>query len=119
MSQPHVLCRYDDIAENACRSFVLGSGRERLDIFIVRQEGEVHGYVNSCPHAGTPLDWLPDRFLTPDNRFLMCTTHGALFEVKDGMCVRGPCRGIPLEKLPILVENGDVVLLPPPPEDAA
>ena len=35
-------------------------------LFAVRQGDAVHVYVNSCPHIGTPLDWMPDRFLSAD-----------------------------------------------------
>lgn len=106
-----VLCRADAIGEAAGKGFVLGEGRWKREIFVVRKGGRIYGYVNSCPHAGTPIDWMPDRFFTNDGRFLICATHGALFEVEDGFCVRGPCRGLALDPVPVAEEAGDIVLL--------
>ena len=60
---------------------------------MVRRGERVFGYVNACPHAGTPLDWQPDRFLDAEGSRLMCHTHGALFRVEDGYCEAGPCAG--------------------------
>ncbi len=106
-----VLCRADEIGEAAGKGFVLGEGRWKREIFVVRKAGRIFGYVNSCPHAGTPIDWMPDRFFTNDGAFLICATHGALFEVEDGMCVRGPCRGLSLDQVPVAEEAGDILLL--------
>ena len=108
-----VLCRGTDIAEAAGKGFVLGEGRRKREVFVVRKEGRIFGYVNSCPHAGTPLDWMPDRFFTNDGRFLICATHGALFEVEDGMCLRGPCRGLALEPVAVAEEGEEIWLLEP------
>ena len=59
-------------------------------LFAVRQGDAVHVYVNSCPHIGTPLDWMPDRFLSADGSLIVCATHGAEFRIADGECLRGP-----------------------------
>lgn len=108
-----VLCRGADIGEAAGKGFVLGEGRQKREVFVVRKEGRIYGYVNSCPHAGTPLDWMPDRFFTNDGRFLICATHGALFEVEDGMCLRGPCRGLALDPVAVAEEGDEILLLEP------
>jgi len=88
-----VLCRAEDIAEGSGRGFEFGAGRERTGIFVIRWRGEWRAYRNACPHAGSPLDWQPDRFFTRDGRFLLCATHGARFEPGDGRCISGPCAG--------------------------
>jgi nitrite reductase/ring-hydroxylating ferredoxin subunit len=74
-----------------------------------RGEG-VLAYVNACPHIGTPLDTIPDRFLTSDGREFLCSTHGARFRLEDGYCVWGPCEGDSLERAPVQVVDGLVVL---------
>lgn len=74
-----------------------------------RGEG-VLAYVNACPHIGTPLDTLPDRFLTADGREFLCSTHGARFRLEDGYCVWGPCEGESLTPAPVRVVDGLVVL---------
>jgi nitrite reductase/ring-hydroxylating ferredoxin subunit len=105
-----ILCRADEIAEGAGRGFRLGTGTEQVAIFVIRTAGTIRGYVNSCPHIGTPLDWLPDRFFDKNGEHLLCGTHGALFRPEDGHCVRGPCVGRRLEPAPIAIEDGRIVL---------
>ena len=54
------------------------------EIFVVREDDRVFGYVNSCPHLGTPLNWAGDTFISEDSGLIICATHGALFEIEDG-----------------------------------
>jgi len=104
------LCRADEVAEGKGRGFRLGEGTEQIAVFVIRSGGDLRAYVNSCPHIGTPLDWLPDRFFDSSGDHLLCGTHGALFRPQDGLCVRGPCVGQRLAPAPISVEDGAVVL---------
>ena len=111
-----VLCRLEDIADGQGKGFTLdagagGSGSEARDIFVVREGGAVHGYVNSCPHLGTPLDWQGDRFVSDDSGLIMCATHGAQFEIEDGACVSGPCAGQSLEAVAVALDGDDRVIL--------
>jgi len=108
-----VLCRFDDLADRSGKGFGFGSGGRRFEMFVVRRDGRVYGYVNVCPHAGTPLDWTPDLFLTRDKANLLCATHGARFRIEDGFCVAGPCPGASLTPVPVAVENGNVVVAGP------
>ena len=66
--------------------------------------------MNRCPHAGHPLNWRPDEFLTPDRSLIICRSHGALFQIRDGRCVAGPCAGQSLRELPVRIENDQVIL---------
>ena len=119
MSQePAALCRLDDIPEGEARGFAvdpaeLGEpeepGGRPLDLLIARRGEAVFGYVNSCPHVGSPLDWTPDRFMSPDRRHLMCGTHGALFRIEDGFCVHGPCAGKQLRPIALVLSQDGVV----------
>lgn len=91
------LCRLDEIADGEGRGFALGEGPLRLDIFIVRSGNEAFGYLNACPHQGTPLDWGgfdgDGRFVSADSGNILCATHGAEFRLEDGFCLHGPCGG--------------------------
>jgi nitrite reductase/ring-hydroxylating ferredoxin subunit len=102
------LCPLDAIAEPGAKGFVFGSGTARFEMFLVRKNGDVRGYVNECPHALTPLDTWPDRFLTQDEERIICSTHAALFRIDDGFCVSGPCAGACLEPVPVEIANGEV-----------
>ena len=111
------LCRLDELADPGSRGFDLDDGATRL--FVVLREGVVHAYRNRCPHTGAPLEWTPDRFLDLDNHFIQCAIHGALFQVEDGYCVRGPCAGESLQALDVRVEGGSIRVSLPDPEPAA
>ncbi len=112
-----VLCRLDDIEDGQAKGFTLGQGLEAgqgveaREIFVVREGARVFGYVNSCPHLGTPLDWQVNRFISLDSGHIMCATHGALFEIEGGRCVAGPCKGQRLRGVAVSLDgDGRVVL---------
>ena len=86
----------------------LGEGEKA---FAVRHHGIACAFVNRCPHAGTELDWQPGEFFEESGLYLICSTHGALFEPKNGFCVAGPCRGASLQPLDIGERDGGVFLL--------
>jgi nitrite reductase/ring-hydroxylating ferredoxin subunit len=108
-----VLCRLDDIPDGAARGFGPAPGGF-TGLFAVRRGDAVHLYVNACPHVGVSLDWAPDRFLTADGAQIVCSTHGALFDIETGRCTDGPCVGDSLEKIVATIENGEVLA----PDDA-
>lgn len=106
-----VLCRADEIVEGGGKSFVFGGGAEQRRVFVVRHKGALYAYRNNCPHAGSPLDFVPGRFFDPTGTLLQCATHGAQFRVDDGMCVAGPCVGKRLVPVPVVL-SGDYVVAP-------
>jgi nitrite reductase/ring-hydroxylating ferredoxin subunit len=105
-----VVCRLSDLDEHGARAFTIGTGNWPLRGFVVRAGAEVRGYVNRCPHAGHPLNLLPNRFLTPDGALILCSSHGAVFEKQTGYCVAGPCAGRSLRAVPLEVQAGFVLL---------
>lgn len=110
-----VLCRLEEIEDGEAKGFVLGEGAERIDILVVREGKATFGYVNACPHVGTPLDLNEDDFMSEDGSHLLCHTHGALFRIEDGFCVAGPCTGDVLTPVAVAVdEEGRVILRPGP-----
>ena len=102
------LCRIEDIPDRQARGFPI-EGAE-YDVFVYREGATLRAFVNSCPHQGTPLDWMPDQFIAPDSEHFLCATHGALFRIEDGECIAGPCPGKRLRSHPILLFEGWVVL---------
>ena len=75
---------------------------------LVRRGSLIRAYLNRCPHTGSPLNWLPDRFLDDDAKRIVCATHAALFRMEDGYCLAGPCAGQSLTSLPVVIRNSDV-----------
>ena len=111
MTTTTILCRLDEIAAPGSKGFSLGSGTERLEIFVVRNARGVFAYENICPHTWIPLDWVPDQFLSHDKARILCATHGAVFRIEDGRCLYGPCMGKSLAPVAIEVADGSVVLV--------
>jgi nitrite reductase/ring-hydroxylating ferredoxin subunit len=107
-----VLCRLDDLPDGTAKAFPPADGGFG-GLFAVRQGDAVHVYINSCPHIGTPLDWVPGRFLSADGSHIICATHGAEFRIADGVCVSGPCRGDVLESLLTQINDGVVSVVDP------
>jgi len=105
-----VVCRETELEAHGVRAFTIGAGDWPLRGFVVRAGAQLRGYVNRCPHAGHPLNLLPDRFLTPDGALLLCSSHGALFEKLTGFCVAGPCAGRSLTPVALQVRSGFVML---------
>lgn len=105
-----VVCRVSELELHGARGFTIGEGDFPLRGFVVRVGDSVRGYVNRCPHAGHPLDLLPQRFLTADGALIVCSSHGALFEKAGGLCLAGPCVGRSLTPVPIEIINGCVLI---------
>lgn len=111
-----MLCRLEEIEDGQARGFVLGAGRQRIEILVMREGERIYGYRNACPHVGTPLDFPEDRFMSADGSHLLCHTHGALFETAGGLCVAGPCKGQRLAPAPVgLDRQRRIVWLAEPP----
>jgi nitrite reductase/ring-hydroxylating ferredoxin subunit len=107
-----VVCQLDALNDPDSRGLVMDMNGQLRDVFIVRLGQQVFAYLNSCPHTGAPLDWMPDQFLSLDKDYIQCATHAALFRITDGYCVAGPCAGDRLTSVPVAVDAGEVVVLP-------
>lgn len=106
------VCTLEELAATGSRGFSVGEGEWPLRGFVVvLSDGGLRAYVNTCPHAGHPLDLLPHRFLTADRSLVVCSSHGALFEPDTGRCVAGPCPGRSLRALPVVAGADGVVRL--------
>jgi nitrite reductase/ring-hydroxylating ferredoxin subunit len=105
-----VLCSLAELEATGSRGFSIGEGDWPLRGFIVKSTKGVAAYVNTCPHAGHPLNLRPDRFLTSDRSLILCASHGAVFTRDEGLCIAGPCPGQSLTPVPIEMV-GEYVLL--------
>jgi nitrite reductase/ring-hydroxylating ferredoxin subunit len=82
--------------------------------FVVRFQGVPRGYLNRCAHVGIELDWQRGKFFDGSRLYLMCATHGAIYEPESGRCAGGPCRGQGLRVIAIEERDGTVYWLPDP-----
>lgn len=76
--------------------------------FAVRYRGEVYCYRNQCPHTGSPLDWTAGEFFDEQGDFLICSTHGAIFDPASGRCLKGPCVNQSLIPIPLKFEGNNI-----------
>lgn len=112
MAEDHLLrvCRLDELPDPGARGFSVRTAGGPQEIFLVRRGEAVFAYRNSCPHTGSPLDWLPDQFLNLDRTLIQCATHMALFRIEDGYCLAGPCAGQALMPVEMRLEDGWVAV---------
>ena len=108
MSAIHNLCALDDIPDQKAKGFTLEIKGNKLEFFIVRKGEQVYGYINRCPHTGVNLDWQTDQFLDLTGYQIQCSTHGAIFRIRDGYCVFGPCAGRNLSPVKLKLDNNRI-----------
>ena len=80
--------------------------------FALRFEGRVVAYLNRCAHVPTEMDWRPGEFLDDERRFILCATHGAVYEPTTGQCIAGPCAGERLMHVDVVEHGGRVYWYP-------
>ncbi|MEM7430629.1 MAG: Rieske (2Fe-2S) protein [Pseudomonadota bacterium] len=102
-----------ELEDPGCREFKIGEGDWPFRGFVVRQGDNVYAYQNVCSHVGHPLNWAPDSFLTKDRSAIICSSHGAMFEIESGLCVAGPGLGRSLRKVETEVRNGEIYVREP------
>lgn len=100
------LCALADIPEGGSKSFVFGERK----LFALKQQGKIYLYHNSCPHLGIPLEWVENQFLDDSGSMIQCANHGALFVIKTGKCVAGPCSGRALTAINYSIEADDIFI---------
>lgn len=82
--------------------------------FAVRHGGKAYAYLNRCAHRFVELDWEPGKFFDFTQQYLVCATHGALYQPDNGYCVGGPCRGARLTRVIVHEADGAVWLAEAP-----
>ncbi len=96
---------------NGVRFTVRGAEGAAIPAFAIRHAHQVHAYVNRCAHRGVELDWDAGRFFDLERRYVICATHGVLYDPATGACRGGPCGG-GLVKLEVIEKNDGVYLVP-------
>jgi nitrite reductase/ring-hydroxylating ferredoxin subunit len=108
-----IICTSDDVVEGGkgIRFPVVFGGEERTG-FVIRYGGVVYGYLNRCAHVPIELDWEHGEFFERSGLYLMCSTHGAIYEPDTGQCSGGPCKGARLRRIRVQEREGQVVWYP-------
>lgn len=106
-----------DLPPGRTRLFEFVRGGWDLTGFVVNHDGDLHAYVNRCPHVPYSLDFGDGSVMTPDRRTIICSSHGARFDPETGRCFAGPVVGRSLERLTHRRE-GDTLVVTITPEPA-
>jgi nitrite reductase/ring-hydroxylating ferredoxin subunit len=94
MSEAIYICDSESLDEGGKGiRFPVTVGGDDLTAFVVRYGQEPRAYLNRCAHLPMELDWTEGEFFESSGLYLMCATHGALYEPDTGHCAGGPCRG--------------------------
>ena len=104
------ICSDTELSDPASFGFSVEKNGEAIEGFLVKNDGQYFAYKNSCPHTGSPLDWLEHQFLDSEGALIQCAVHDARFFIDTGECVVGPCHGQSLEKLEIEIKDEGIYL---------
>lgn len=102
-----------ELGPGETRKFLLPTAGEPVEAFAVNWRGELHGWVNRCRHVALTMDWVENRFLDESGAFIVCATHGALYQPDSGECVSGPPFGRFLIRVPLRIADGRVLATVP------
>jgi nitrite reductase/ring-hydroxylating ferredoxin subunit len=102
------LCNSRDLADggDAVPFDVIYAG-QTCRAFAIRFDAGVHAYLNRCTHVAMEMDYQPNKFYDLTGQYLVCATHGAVYQPDTGRCAGGPCRG-GLVKIKLSERNGVV-----------
>jgi nitrite reductase/ring-hydroxylating ferredoxin subunit len=106
------LCRLDEIPDGDSRGFdPLRTGQDTM--LIVRRGKTLHAWRDACPHIhGVPMAWRKNAYLNASRDSIVCSAHGALFNIASGVCTLGPCLGQALEPMTVVVNDGAIYWQP-------
>ncbi len=111
----YLVARAEEIAPGESRKFMLPIEGADEECFVINFRGEFYAYVNRCRHIPIAMDWVDNHFFDEGGRYLMCQTHGALYQPASGECLAGPAGacGKYLFRVPLEVERGLIYARPP------
>lgn len=90
----HALCNSRDLTDGGVAvPFDVNYAGQTCRAFAIRYRGLPHAYLNRCAHVAMEMDWQPDRFFDDTGRWLLCATHGAVYEPDTGACKGGALPG--------------------------
>jgi nitrite reductase/ring-hydroxylating ferredoxin subunit len=104
-----VVARVGELQPGETKKFSLSCKGHEEECFVVNHRGELYAYVNRCCHVPMTMDWIDNQFMTEDQEFIQCATHGACYQPDTGECVAGPPCGQFLTRVPLTIRGDHVV----------
>lgn len=113
MSTEIFICNADALVDGGKGlRFPVTAFGEDATAFVVRYGQQAYAYLNRCAHVPMELDWNEGEFFESSGLYLMCATHGALYEPETGHCAGGPCRGGKLQPLSVIERDHQIFWQP-------
>jgi nitrite reductase/ring-hydroxylating ferredoxin subunit len=105
------LCRLEEIPDGDSRGFdPLRRGQDTM--LVVRQGRSLYAWRDACPHiAGVAMAWRKNAYLNANRDRIVCSAHGALFDIRTGICTLGPCLGQALEPVTVALDADGCIYL--------
>ena len=94
------VAKVDDIPVGSFKTFEINDE----SIMVVHTEDGFYALINQCTHDGAAIS---DGKLIHNE--VICTRHGARFDVKTGNVTRAPAL-VPLETFEVKVEDGQIMV---------
>ncbi len=107
-----VVARVGEIQPGHTKKFFLQVNGCEEECFVVNHGGTLYAYVNRCLHVPMTMDWIDNQFMTEDQQFIQCATHGACYVPDTGECVSGPPCGKFLIRVALTIRGEDVIAAP-------
>ena len=101
------LARFEEIPDKGAIVRDLREGEKLYSFVLARRDDVLAAYWNICPHAQVRMDTYDGQLIVRMNRYLMCTLHGAMYDLGNGRCAAAPGGG-DLEPAPIELIDGEV-----------
>ena len=108
-----VVARVGEIQPGHTKKFILQIDNCEEECFAGNHGGTLHAYINRCLHVPMTMDWIENQFMTEDQQFILCATHGACYLPDTGECVTGPPCGKFLIRVPLTIRDEEVIASSP------
>ncbi|WP_417741852.1 Rieske (2Fe-2S) protein [Salipiger sp.] len=92
----------------AVAALTVETDKGAFPLLVARDGAQVRAYVNACPHQYLPLNYRGDQLLSADGQMLLCSAHGARFDLGSGEAIDGADCG--LDPVPVTVVDGTLVI---------
>jgi len=113
-----VVARVGEVEPGQTKKFVLLIEGREVECFLMNHGGQIFAYVNRCRHVPMTMDWIDNQFLTEDGCYILCATHGAVYEPETGECIFGPPCGKVLIRVPLTTDRDQIIAHRPVEDDA-
>lgn len=100
------VCAAADV--DGVRPLTVSTDKGDFPLLVLKRADAYLAYVNACPHQYLPLNYRGDRLLSADGTMLLCTGHGARFDIRTGAAIQGADCG--LDSVPLTLIDGMLVI---------